>query len=121
MRVFRRLWPAFVLVSFAAALSLGVPRAEATQPFPDTGPAWLDSQHFRVYYNRDDANYAKAYITQEKAGEVLGMAERAYALYSSWSLATPSPQSLPPDGASLIPISVDDFCLPAITYANGVL
>ena len=121
MSLLRRLWPAVVLVSFAVALSVGVPHAAATQPFPDTSPATLDSQHFRVYYNRDDTNYAKAYITQEKAGEVLGMAERAYALYTSWGLATPSPQSLPPDSKSLIPISVDDFCMPAISYANGVI
>jgi hypothetical protein len=121
MRIVRRLWPALVLVAFATVLTVGVPRAHATQPFPDTSPATLDSQHFRVYFNRDDKNYAKAYITQERAGEVLGMAERAYALYSGWGLAVPQPQSLPPDGASLIPVSVDDFCAPAITYANGVL
>ncbi len=121
MRMFRRLWPAFVLASLTAALTVGVPRAQATQPFPDTGIATLDSQHFRVYYNRDTQNYAKAYISQEKAGEVLGMAERAYSLFSSWGLTAPPAQTLPPDSASLIPISVDDFCAPAISYANGVI
>ena len=71
----RRLWPALVLASLCVSFSVAVPRADATDPFPDTGIATLDSQHFRVYYNRDDKNYLKAYISQEKAGEVLGKAQ----------------------------------------------
>jgi hypothetical protein len=121
MSLVRRFWPAFVLAAFAVSLAVGVPRAAATQPFPDTGIATLDSQHFRVYYNRDNVGYPKAYISQEQAGEVLGMAERAYELYKSWGLTEPDAQALPPDSKSLIPISVDDFCTPAISYADGLI
>src|SRR5919201_1758500 len=103
----RRLWPALVLVPLGLPLAVGVPRAGAADPFPDLGIATLSSQHFVVHYSRNDTDVGNPcpaplhwYISQEKAGDVLGMAERAYALYLSWGYPAP---------ATPIDISVDDF------------
>src|SRR5579864_13780 len=92
MSLLRRLWPALVLAVSATALAVGVPRADAVDPFPGQGIATLSSAHFTVYYNRDnlDPVCPKGYITQETAGDVLGMAERAYALYTSWGYTPPA-------------------------------
>src|SRR6266516_1518516 len=89
---------AAVLLSFGAT-------AQATEPFPTAGVVSLSSGHFRVLYNRDSSS--AAYLTQEQAGDVLGMAERAYALYQSWGYATPVLDQLDMDGQ--IEISVDSF------------
>ena len=73
----------FALVALAASLAVGVPRAAATDPFPTTGVVTLSSDHFMVHYSRDVAPVRSATITQEHAGDILGMAERAYAFYSA--------------------------------------
>lgn len=109
--------PALLLAFICSALAFGVPRASATDPFPTGGVATLSNGLFEVHYNRDDVHFPDAYITQEKAGDVLGMAERAYRLYRSWGYATPVPDTI--DGDSLLDISVDDFCSPVISYAWG--
>ena len=103
----RRLWPAVVLASFSLALAVGVPCAAAADPFPVLGIATLSSQHFVVHYSRNDTDVGNPcpnpmhwFITQETAGDVLGMAERAYALDLSWGYPAP---------ATPIDISVDDF------------
>jgi len=90
----------FILIALAASLAVGVPRAVAVDPFPTSGVATLSSDHFQIHWSRDAAPCPTAAMSQEKAGEVLGMAERAYALYSSWGYTAP--------GAS-VDISVDDF------------
>jgi len=90
----------FILIALAAALAVGVPRAVAVDPFPTSGVATLSSDHFQIHWSRDAAPCPTAAISQEKAGEVLGLAERAYALYSSWGYTAP--------GAS-VDISIDDF------------
>jgi hypothetical protein len=97
------------LVVLAASLAAGVPRAAATDPFPNTGIATLASDHFMIHYSRDDHSptCSAAYITQEQAGEVLGMAERAYALYTSWGYPAPILDS--GDGDGFLDISADEF------------
>src|SRR2546426_10557187 len=97
------------LVVLAASLAAGVPRAAATDPFPNTGIATLASDHFMLHYSRDDHSptCSAAYITQEQAGDVLGMAERAYALYTSWGYPAPILDS--GDGDGLLDISADEF------------
>jgi hypothetical protein len=108
MRSSRFLLP-FALLALAASLAVGVPRGAATDPFPDTGVATLSSDHFQVHYSRDVAPCPTAAISQEKAGEILGMAERAYALYSGWGYTPP---------ASPVEISVDDFSVPCLPYGS---
>jgi hypothetical protein len=97
----------FALIALAASLAAGVPRAGA-DPYPTTGPVTLSSDHFTVHYTRDVSCPGGA-ITQEKAGDVLGMAERAYALYSSWGYTVP---------ATPVDVSVDDFTLACASFGS---
>jgi hypothetical protein len=99
----------FALLALAASLAAGVPRAAAIDPFPTTGVVTLSSDHFTVHYSRDEAPCPTAYITQEHAGEILGMAERAYALYSSWGYTAP---------AAAVNISVDDFPVDCVQFGS---
>jgi hypothetical protein len=108
-----RLLLPFALIALAASLAAGVPRASATDPFP-TGPSTLSSAHFQIHLSGDISPCPTATITQEHAGDLLGMAERAYALYSSWGYTSPVPDS----GDGLIDISVDDFGPGCLTYGT---
>jgi hypothetical protein len=99
----------FALVALSASLAAGVPRAAAIDPFPTTGVVTLSSDHFTVHYSRDEAPCPTAYITQEHAGEILGMAERAYTLYSGWGYTAP---------AAAVDISVDDFPLDCVQFGT---
>jgi hypothetical protein len=103
----------FLLVALAASLAVGVPRAAAIDPFPTSGVATLSSDHFMIHYSRDVAPCPSVKITQERAGEILGLAERAYALYLSWGYTAPIPDN---DGDALIDISVDNFGISCIPY-----
>jgi hypothetical protein len=94
------------LVALATSLAVGVPRAAAIDPFPDTGVATLSSDHFTVHYFRD-VGCPSAAISQEHAGDVLGMAERAYAFYSAMGYTAPG---------STTDISVDDFTIGCFAF-----
>lgn len=89
--------------AFAAALAVAVPRASAVEPYP-VGARTLQTDHFLIHYSGDPAN--SAYIQQQKAGDIGGWAERAYALYRSWGYPAPVD-----DGDGLIDITVMDFSL----------
>jgi hypothetical protein len=99
----------FALVALAASLAVGVPRAVAIDPFPTTGIVTLAGKHFLIHWSRDVAPCPTATITQEKAGEILGMADRAYDLYGSWGYTAPG---------YLADISVDDFSIPCIAHGS---
>jgi hypothetical protein len=99
----------FALIALAASLAVGVPRAVAIDPFPTTGIATLASDHFLIHWSRDVSPCPGATITQEQAGEILGMAERAYALYGSWGYTTPG---------YVANISVDDFSTGCIAHGS---
>lgn len=99
----------FALIALAASLAVGVPRAAAIDPFPTTGVATLSSEHFLIHWSRDVSPCPTATITQEQAGEILGMAERAYALYGSWGYTTPG---------YVADISVDDFSTSCIVHGS---
>jgi len=93
---------AVALLVLAAGLAVGVPRASGEDPFPNNGAVTLLGRHFTIYYMRNkDVDCPTRFITAEKAGEVLQMAERAYGFYSSWGFTPPSPQP--------IHISIDEF------------
>jgi len=79
----------FALVALAASLAVGVPRAVAIDPFPTDGVATLSSDHFKIHFSRDVSPCPTAAISQEQAGEILGMVERAYTLYSGWGYTAP--------------------------------
>ena len=99
----------FALIALAASLAVGVPRAVAIDPFPTTGVVTLSSDHFKIHWSRDVSPCPAATITQEQAGEILGMAERAYALYGSWGYTTPG---------YVADISVDDFSTGCIAHGS---
>jgi hypothetical protein len=99
----------FALIALAASLAVGVPRAAAIDPFPTTGVATLASDHFRIHFSRDQAVCKTAAISQERAGDILGLAERAYALYASWGYTAPG---------YLADISVDDFSTVCISHGS---
>ena len=105
---------ALALLLLAGGLCVSVPRASAIDPFPFTGIQTLSSQHFMVHYNRNDqdATCGNA-ITQEQAGEILGMFERAYSLYGSWGYPAPVD-----DGDALVDVSVDDFAAGCVSYGG---
>jgi hypothetical protein len=96
----------FALLALAASLAVGVPRAAATDPFPTTGVVTLSSAHFVIHYSRD-GSCPSAAISQEHAGEVLGMAERAYDFYSGLGYTVP---------ASSTDLSVDDFTIGCFAF-----
>ncbi|MDX6408833.1 MAG: hypothetical protein QOE13_1904 [Gaiellaceae bacterium] len=98
----------FAVIALATSLAAGVPRAAAIDPFPTTGVVTLSSDHFTIHYTRD-ATCVSGAITQETAGDVLGLAERAYALYSSWGYTVP---------ASPVHLSADDFTLACASYGS---
>src|SRR3989442_15314039 len=100
----------FALIALASSLAVAVPRAAAVDPYPPSGVATLSSDHFQIHYSRDVAPCPTAAISQEQAGEVLGMAERAYALYSGWGYTAP--------GAP-VDISVGDFSIDC--FAHGAI
>ena len=100
----------FALIALAASLAAGVPRAAAIDPFPTSGVATLSSDHFQIHWSRDVAPCPTAAISQEKAGEILGMAERAYALYSGWGYTAPG---------GTVDLSVDDFSIDC--FAHGTI
>lgn len=92
-----------------------VPRAAAIDPFPTTGVATLSSDHFMIHYSRNDADpTCTNFITQEQAGDLLGMFERAYTLFHS-SMGYPTPVD---DGDGKVDVSVDDFTNVCVPYGT---
>jgi hypothetical protein len=113
-----RLLLPLALFVVAASLAVVVPSANATDPFPTNGVATLSSQHFMVHFSRDTAPCPAATITQQQAGDLLGMADRAYNFYTALGYTAPVD-----DGDGLIDISVDDLstvCVPYGTIPMGV-
>jgi hypothetical protein len=105
---------ALALVLLAAGLAVGVPSASAIDPFPTVGVATLSSDNFTVHYSRNDLDSTCAnYITQEHAGDVLGMLERARSFYAAMGLGFPSPV---PDTDAHVHVSVDDLTEVCVPY-----
>jgi hypothetical protein len=95
-------------------LTVAVPSASATDPFPVDGVVTLTDGDFTVHYNGDDTNTNCANaVTEEKAGDVLGMLERARTFYAGMGWPVPAPG---------VNVSIDDFaadgtCAP---FGNGL-
>jgi hypothetical protein len=83
-----------VLVAAACGLAgflvFGVPTAAPTDPFPGCSSGsyvTLASTHFLIHYC--DSNDAQSVVSEAKAGDILGWAERSLATYESWGYPTP--------------------------------
>jgi hypothetical protein len=86
-------------------LVVGVPSASAIDPFPTTGITSLANDNFTVHYSRDDLNTTCAnFITQERAGDILGMLDRARSFYLG--LGFPAPVE---DVDGQVHVSIDNF------------
>src|SRR5205823_7279355 len=104
---------ALTLSLLACGLTVFVPRASAIDPFPTTGVTTLSSDHFMVHYSRDDVACTN-FITQEHAGDLLGMFERAYTQFHG-AMGYPAPVD---DGDGKVDVSVDDFTKICIPYGT---
>jgi hypothetical protein len=106
---------AVALFLLAAGLGVGVRGASGADPLPNTGITQLSSDHFTIYFSRNkETTCPTRFITAEQAGEVLRMAERAYAFYGSWAYTPPS--------YAPVHISVDEFDkAPPTCITDGVI
>jgi hypothetical protein len=95
-------------------LAVGVPSASAIDPFPGGGVMTLANDNFTVHYNGNDADATcQNFITQQTAGDTLGMLDRARTFYANMGWAVPAPG---------VNVSIDDFgsdgaCAP---FGNGL-
>jgi hypothetical protein len=114
----RRLRTLVALALGLLALAVGAPSASAIDPFPLDGIVSLSNQNFTVHYNGNDRDTACLnFITEEKAGDILGMLDRARTFYAKMGWPTPIPDT---DGH--VHVSIDDFdadgaCAP---HGNGL-
>jgi hypothetical protein len=72
-------------------LVVGVPSASAIDPFPKDGLMTLSNDYFTIHYDGDDTNLVcKDFITEEQAGDVAGMFDRARKFYAAMGLNWPA-------------------------------
>src|SRR4051812_1716102 len=72
----------FAALAFALlGLAVGVPSASAIDPFPIDGNVTLSNANFTVHYN-GGASPCDDKITEENAGTILGMLDRARSFYA---------------------------------------
>ncbi|TML98314.1 MAG: hypothetical protein E6G03_00485 [Actinobacteria bacterium] len=106
---------ALTLVFLASGLTAFVPRASAIDPFPINPVVTLSSDHFMVHYSGNDQDSTCTnFITQQSAGDLLGMFERAYTQFHS-VMGYPTPVD---DGDGKVDVSVDDFTNVCIPYGT---
>jgi hypothetical protein len=95
-------------------LTVLVPSASATDPFPLDGITSLSNANFTVHFNGNDRDTScENFISEENAGDILGMLDRARTFYSSMGWPVPAPG---------VNVSIDDFnaggaCAP---FGNGL-
>jgi hypothetical protein len=113
---------ALALLLLAVLLAVGVPRASAITPFPTDGLMTLSNDHFTVHYNGSDGDTTCAnFITEEQAGDILGMLDRAWKFYAGMkdaagtNLGWPAPV---PDTDAHVHVSIDNFSTGCLPYGD---
>ena len=92
-------------------LAVGVPSASAIDPFPINGIVTLSNDNFTVHYNSNDATVnCENYITDEHAGTILGMLDRARTFYANMGWPVPAPG---------VQVSIDDFAQDGACAPSG--
>jgi hypothetical protein len=71
-------------------LAVGVPSASAIDPFPTDGLMALSNDYFTVHYDGGDGTVCADYMTEEKAGDIAGMLDRARKFYAGMNLNWPA-------------------------------
>jgi hypothetical protein len=103
---------AFALIG----LAVGVPSASAIDPFPIDGIVTLSNANFTVHYNGNDGDaVCQNYTTDERAGDILGMLDRARAFYANMGLGWPAPV---PDSDAHVHVSIDNFSTGCLPYGS---
>jgi hypothetical protein len=104
----RRLHALVALALGLVTLAVGVPSASAIDPFPIVRHMTLSNANFTVHYNGDDTDATcPSFITEEQAGDILGMLDRARTFYSvTMGLGFPTPV---PDSDAHVHVSIDNF------------
>jgi hypothetical protein len=124
----RRLHALVALALGLITLAVGVPSASAIDPYPVTRHLTLSNLNFTVHYNGDDSDTTcPSFITEERAGDILGMLDRARTFYLNMKDANNQPLwplAPLPDTDGKIHVSIDAFeqdCLerPAAIPAPG--
>jgi hypothetical protein len=98
-------------------LVVGVPSASAIDPFPLDGAMTMSNANFTVHFNGNDRDTAcGSAITQETAGDILGMLDRARTYFhDTMGIGFPYPT---PDGGGHVHVSIDDFTSGCISYGS---
>jgi hypothetical protein len=97
-------------------LAVTVPSASATDPFPLDGPMTMSNAHFTLHFNGNDRDTTCANsLTTERAGDILGMLDRARTYYANMNLGFPLPV---PDTDGHVHVSVDDFAGGCTSYGS---
>jgi hypothetical protein len=93
-------------------LGVGVPSASAIDPFPLDGIQTLSNDNFTLHFSGNDRDTTcAASITLQRAGEILGMLDRARSFYAAMGWPTPTP-----DTDAHVHVSMDDFAAGCIAY-----
>jgi hypothetical protein len=101
---------AFALVG----LAVGVPSASAIDPFPIDGLISLSNDNFTVHYDGDDTNLTcDDFITEQDAGDIAGMLDRARKFYAGMGLSWPAPL---PDTDAHVHVAVENFATGCAVY-----
>jgi hypothetical protein len=88
-------------------LAVGVPSASAIDPFPTDGIMTLSNPNFTVHYDGNDNDATcKDFTTEERAGEIAGMLDRARTFYAGMGLGWPAPV---PDSDSHVHVAIENF------------
>jgi hypothetical protein len=96
------------------ALAVGVPSASAIDPFPMDGLMTLSNDNFTVHYDGGDGAVCADYLTEENAGDIAGMLDRARKFYANMGLSWPAPN---PDATdNHIHVAVENFTTGCAVY-----
>ena len=110
----RRLRTLPALALALLTLAVGVPSASAIDPFPLDGLQTLSNDNFTLHFSGNDRDTVCASsITVIRAGDILGMLDRARSFYASMGFPTPRP-----DIDAHVHVSIDDFAAVCIAYGS---
>jgi hypothetical protein len=98
-------------------LAVGAPSASAIDPFPIDGIMTLSNDNFAVHYDGNDGNATcDDFITEEQAGDIAGMLDRARKFYADMNLNWPAP--LPDTTDAHVHVAIENFTTGCSVYGG---